>query len=53
MKLIVEHNIMIYQRRALSYLRKPKAEADNTDSRFNNSSYHAKNEFNNIFIVHF
>ena len=35
----VEHNIMNYQYRGLSYLPKPKpkAEADNTDMRFNNS----------------
>ena len=35
----VEHDIMNYQYRGLSYLPKPKpkAEADNTDMRFNNS----------------
>ena len=30
----VEHDIMNYQNRGLCYLRKPKAEADNTDTRF-------------------
>ena len=30
----VEHDIMIYQNRGLCYLTKPKAEADNTDTRF-------------------
>ena len=30
----VEHDIMNYQNRGLSYLPKPKAEADNTDTRF-------------------
>ena len=30
----VEHNIMNYQYRGLCYLPKPKAEADNTDTRF-------------------
>ena len=30
----VEHNIMNYQNRGLCYLPKPKAEADNTDTRF-------------------
>ena len=30
----VEHDIMIYQKRGLCYLPKPKAEADNTDTRF-------------------
>ena len=29
----VEHNIMNYQNRGLCYLPKPKAEADNTDTR--------------------
>lgn len=29
------------------------AEADNTNTRFNNLWYHAKTEFNNSFIVHF
>ena len=29
----VEHDIMNYQSRGLSYLPKPKAEADNTDTR--------------------
>ena len=51
----VEHDIMNYQYRGLSYLPKPKpkAEADNTDMRFNNSWYYAKTEFNNCFIIHF
>ena len=30
----VEHDIMNYQKRGLCYLPKPKAEADNTDTRF-------------------
>ena len=30
----VEHDIMNYQNRGLCYLSKPKAEADNTDTRF-------------------
>ena len=30
----VEHDIMKYQNRGLFYLPKPKAEADNTDTRF-------------------
>ena len=30
----VEHDIMTYQNRGLCYLPKPKAEADNTDTRF-------------------
>ena len=30
----VEHGIMNYQNRGLCYLPKPKAEADNTDTRF-------------------
>ena len=30
----VEHDIMMYQNRGLCYLPKPKAEADNTDTRF-------------------
>ena len=30
----VEHDIMSYQNRGLCYLPKPKAEADNTDTRF-------------------
>ena len=30
----VEHDIMNYQNRGLYYLPKPKAEADNTDTRF-------------------
>ena len=30
----VEHDIMNYQNRGLCYLRKLKAEADNTDMRF-------------------
>ena len=30
----VEHDIMKYQNRGLCYLSKPKAEADNTDTRF-------------------
>ena len=30
----VEHDIMNYQNRGLYYLLKPKAEADNTDTRF-------------------
>ena len=31
---VVEHDIMNYQNRGLCYLSKPKAEADNTDTRF-------------------
>ena len=30
----VEHDIMNYQNRGLCYLPEPKAEADNTDTRF-------------------
>ena len=30
----VEHDIMNYRNRGLCYLPKPKAEADNTDTRF-------------------
>ena len=30
----VEHDIMNYQNRGLCYLPKPKAEEDNTDTRF-------------------
>ena len=30
----VEHDIMNYQNRGLCYLLQPKAEADNTDTRF-------------------
>ena len=30
----VEHDIMNYQKRSLCHLPKPKAEADNTDTRF-------------------
>jgi len=30
----VEHDIMNYQNRGLCYLPKPKAEANNTDTRF-------------------
>ena len=30
----VEHDILNYQNRGLYYLPKPKAEADNTDTRF-------------------
>ena len=30
----VEHDIMNYQNRGLCYLPKPKAEADNADTRF-------------------
>ena len=30
----VEHDIMNYQNRGLCYLPKPKAKADNTDTRF-------------------
>ena len=30
----VEHDMMNYQNRGLCYLPKPKAEADNTDTRF-------------------
>ena len=33
----VEHDIMNYQNGGLCYLPKPKAEADNTDLRFDNS----------------
>ena len=40
----VEHNITNYQCRGLSYPAKLKAEADNTDARFNNLQYHAKNQ---------
>ena len=30
----VEHDVMNYQNQGLCYLLKPKAEADNTDTRF-------------------
>ena len=33
----VEHDIMNYQKRGLCYLPKPKAEADNRDTRFLNN----------------
>ena len=42
----IEHVIMNYQNRGPSYLPKPRAEADNTDTRCDNSWYHAKTEFN-------
>ena len=45
----VEHDIMNYQNRGLCYLPKPKAETDNTDTRYH-ARYHAKTEFNNCFI---
>ena len=32
----VEHNIVNYQHLGLSYLPRPKAEADNTDAKFDN-----------------
>ena len=35
----VEHDIMNYQNRGLCYLPTPKAEADNTHTRFDNSCY--------------
>ena len=35
----VEHDIMNYQNRGLCYLLKPKAEADNTDTRIDIFSY--------------
>ena len=31
---------------------KPKAEADNTNRRLNNSSYPTRTEFNNCFIIY-
>ena len=49
----VEHDIMNYQNRGLSHLPKQKAEANNTDTRFDNSGYHAKIEFNKCFIITF
>ena len=49
----VMHNITNYQCRGLSYPPKPKAEADNTDARFDNLQYHAKTKFNNWLIIHF
>lgn len=49
----VEHDIMNYQNRGLSYLPKPKAEADNTDTGFDNSGYHAKTQFDKCFIITF
>ena len=51
----VEHDIMNYQNRGLCYLPQSSASADNTDKArgFDNSSYHAKTEFNNCFIIHF
>ena len=50
----LEHNIISYQCRGLSYppKPKPKAEADNIDARFDNLQYHAKTKFNNWFIIH-
>ena len=44
---------MNYQNRGLSHLPKQKAEANNTDTRFDNSGYHAKIEFNKCFIITF
>ena len=35
----VEHDIMNYQNRGLCYLTKPKAEADNTDTRLKIALY--------------
>ena len=49
----VERDIMNYQNRGLCYLPQPSASADNADTRFDNSWYHAKTEFNNCFIIHF
>ena len=37
---------MNYQCWGLGHLQKPKAEADNTDMRFNNLWYHANTKFN-------
>ena len=39
----VDNDIIDYQCRGLSCLTKPKAEADNTDTRFDNSRYHTFN----------
>ena len=48
----VEQNMMNYQGRDLCYLPKPEAEADNTNRGLSNSSYLARTEFNNCFIVY-
>ena len=39
----VDNDIIDYQCRGLSYLPKPKAEADSTDTRFDYSRYHTIN----------
>ena len=44
---------MNYQNRGLSHLPKPKAEADNTDTGFDNSGYHAKTQLDKCFIITF
>ena len=41
-----------YYGRGLGYLQKPKAEADNTNRGLNNSSYPARTDFNNCFIIY-
>ena len=45
----VEQDMRNYKDRGLCYL--PKAEADNTNRDLNNSSYPARTEFNNCFII--
>ena len=47
------YDITNCQNRGLSHLLKPKAEADNTDTRLDNSGYQAKTEFNECFIITF
>ena len=49
----VEYDILNYQNRDLICLLKPKDEGDHadTDSRFNESWFHAKTEFNNLLIT--
>ena len=45
------HDSDNYQGQSLSYLPKPKAEADNTNWGLENVRYHAKTESNNCFIM--
>ena len=47
----VEHDIKNYSDRCHCYLPK-RSWANNIDQGLNNSWYHAKNEFNNCFIIH-
>ena len=51
--LLNSYDIMNCQNLGLSHLLKPKAGADNTNTRLDNSGYHAKTEFNECFIIIF